>query len=92
MSMRLPLLIASLALVSSAFATGTGPTMPEKTREHPLDNREPRQEVIDRQGDSQRQPRPPTLESPPEIAPIEPVERRPESDRPEGRDSGTGGS
>lgn len=91
MSMRLPLLIASL-VTSSAFATGTGPTMPEKTREHPLDNREPRQEVIDRQGDSQRQPRPPTLESPPEISPIEPVERRPESDRPEAGDSGTGGS
>ena len=49
MDSRLLFFIASLALAGSASATGTGPTLPEKSREHPLDNREPRQEVIDRQ-------------------------------------------
>ncbi len=91
MDLRLSFFVTSLALASTAFATGTGPTLPEKSREHPLDNREPRQEVIDRQDDSQRQPRPPTLEAPPEIPPVEPVERRPQPDRPERRGSDASG-
>ncbi|WP_217477525.1 hypothetical protein [Stutzerimonas stutzeri] len=80
MDLRLGFFIASLMLASSASATGTGPTLPEKSREHPLDNREPRQEIIDRQDD--RQPRPPTLEAPPEIPPQAPVERRLPSEGP----------
>lgn len=79
MNLRLFFFIASLASVSAASATGTGPTLPEKSREHPLDNREPRQEVIERREDVQRQP-PPTLEAPPEVSPVEPVERRGQPD------------
>ena len=80
MDLRLSFFLASLALASAASATGTGPTLPEKSREYPLDNREPRQETIDRQDDGGRQPRPPTLEAPPEVPPVEPVERRPRPD------------
>lgn len=80
MDLRLSFFLASLALATAASATGTGPTLPEKSREHPLDNREPRQEVIERKDDNRRQSRPPTLEAPPEVPPVEPVERRPQSD------------
>lgn len=90
MDLRLSFFVASLALASAALATGTGPTLPEKSREHPLDNREPRQQIIDRD-DSQRQPRPPTLEAPPEIPPVEPIERRPKPD-PERRGSEASGN
>lgn len=91
MDLRVPIFVASLVLASAASATGTGPTLPEKSREHPLDNREPRQDVIERQDDNPSQPRPPTLEAPPAIPPVEPIERRSPSERPErrGRDVGT---
>ncbi|MBA1278858.1 hypothetical protein [Stutzerimonas stutzeri] len=89
MDLRIPLFLATLALASAAMATGTGPTLPEKSREHPLDNREPRQDVIERQDESESMPRPPTLEAPPQIPPVEPVEQRPQSD-PERRGADTG--
>ena len=76
MDSRLLFFIASLVLAGSASATGTGPTLPEKSREHPLDNREPRHEVIDRQD-----------EAPPEVAPQDPVERGLPADQPERRGS-----
>ena len=85
MDSRLLFFIASLVLAGSASATGTGPTLPEKSREHPLDNREPRHAVIDRQ--DERQPRPPTLEAPPEVPPQDPVERGLPADQPERRGS-----
>lgn len=88
MDLRPLFVIASLALAGSASATGTGPTLPEKSREHPLDVREPRQEIIDRPND--RQPRPPTLDAPPEVPPQEPVERRPPSEGPAPRGSEAG--
>lgn len=90
MDLRLSIFVASLALASAALATGTGPTLPEKSREHPLDTREPRQDVIDLPDGGEGQPRPPTLEAPPEIPPVEPTERRAPSDRPERRGTDTG--
>lgn len=89
MQPRIPLFLATLILASAALATGTGPTLPEKSREHPLDNREPRQDVIERQDESDALPRPPTLEAPPQIPPVEPIEQRPES-VPERRGADTG--
>ncbi|AHL73861.1 hypothetical protein CH92_01635 [Stutzerimonas stutzeri] len=89
MDLRFPIFAASLVLASAALATGTGPTLPEKSREHPLDNREP-QDVIERPDADSRQPRPPTLEAPPAIEPVEPIERRSPSERPERRDTGAG--
>ncbi|WP_313089019.1 hypothetical protein [Pseudomonas sp.] len=73
--MRVPLLLLTLTATAAAFADGTGPTHPNKAREHPLDAREPRQEVIEH-GDQADPPRPPTLESPPAVPPIEPSEQR----------------
>ena len=89
MDLRIALFLATLGLASTAVATGTGPTLPEKSREHPLDNREPRQDVIERQDESESLPRPPTLEAPPQIQPVEPIEQRPQSD-PERRGADTG--
>ncbi len=45
--MRVPLFLLTLMAAAAAFAAGTGPTHPNKAREHPLDAREPRQEVIE---------------------------------------------
>jgi hypothetical protein len=82
MNLRMLVFATTLLSASSGFATGTGPTLPEKSREHPLDSREPRQDVIEQPGDTQSQPRPPTLESPPAVAPPEPTERRLPTDSP----------
>ncbi|WP_413042708.1 hypothetical protein [Pseudomonas sp. YJ42] len=90
MDLRLPILVAGLVLASAVLATGTGPTLPEKSREHPLDNREPRQDVIEPQDDTPSQPRPPTLDAPPAMPPVEPIERRSPSERPEPRGTGAG--
>jgi hypothetical protein len=73
MDMRIAVFILTLVAASLALATGTGPTLPEKSREHPLDTREPRQDVIDRNSGSQDQPKPPTFEAPPEVSPEEQV-------------------
>jgi hypothetical protein len=91
MNLRLLIFTATFAAASVALATGTGPTLPEKSREHPLDNREPRQDVIDQQNDTQRQPRPPTLEAPPEVPPVEPIERPSQPELPERRGTDAGG-
>ncbi|MCQ4257210.1 hypothetical protein [Stutzerimonas stutzeri] len=66
MDMRVPVLVMMVAAAPLVSATGTGPTLPEKSREHPLDTREPRQDVIEDRSGSQDKPRPPTLESPTE--------------------------
>lgn len=71
MKMRIPVLVMMVSIAPLALATGTGPTLPEKTRESPLDTREPRQDVIDDSGSNQTQPRPPTLEAPREDAPTQ---------------------
>lgn len=92
MDFRLPLLAASLALASAALATGTGPTLPEKSPENPLDTREPGQDVIDRQDEVGRQTRPPTLEAPPEVPPIEPTERPSLPEKPERRGTDASGN
>lgn len=90
MNLRLLIFAATFATASAALATGTGPTLPEKSREHPLDNREPRQDVIDQQNDTQ--PRPPTLEAPPEVPPVEPVERPSQPELPERRGTDASGN
>jgi len=82
MDLRTLIFTATLAVAAPALATGTGPTLPEKSREHPLDTREPRQDVID--APDERQPRPPTLEAPPAVPPLEPVEPPPEQPVPQG--------
>ncbi len=81
MDLRTLIFTATLVVAAPALATGTGPTLPEKSREHPLDTREPRQDIID--SPAEGEPHPPTLESPPVDAPpgmppLEPVEPRPE--------------
>lgn len=65
-------LAAILVVSTGAVADNTGPTLPEKSREHPLDNREPRQDVIERPQERDAVPRPgsddslpPTPEPPP---------------------------
>lgn len=87
MDLRTLIFTATLVVAAPVLATGTGPTLPEKSREHPLDNREPRQDIIETPDEGK--PRPPTLESPPveappEIPPHEPVKPRPE---PEGMET-----
>lgn len=71
MDLRIPVLVLTVLAASLASATGTGPTFPEKSREHPLDSREPRQDVIDDRDSSPDQPRPPTLEAPQEGLPLD---------------------
>ena len=61
------ILAAVLALPALAQANDTGPTHPEPTREHPLDIREPRQDVIEPAGHDPQVPDetlPPTLDRP----------------------------
>lgn len=72
MDMRIPVFMMVVAVSPLALATGTGPTLPEKSREHPLDTREPRQDVIEGRSGSQDQPRPATLEKPTELPTAEP--------------------
>jgi hypothetical protein len=71
MDKRVPVLVLMVAAAPLVSATGTGPTLPEKSREHPLDTREPRQDVIEDRSGSQDKPRPPTLEAPTETPPAE---------------------
>lgn len=85
MDLRTLIFTATLVVAAPALATGTGPTIPEKSREHPLDTREPRQDVID--PPDERQPRPPTLEAPPEVPPLEPMEPLPKRPEPQGVDT-----
>ena len=92
MDLRSLIFTATLVVAAPALATGTGPTLPGNSREHPLDNREPRQDVIDAPGE--RESRPPTLEAPPgeapplgtppERPPLEPVKPRPQRPEPGG--------
>lgn len=82
MAKRMALLVSTMMVASMTIAAGTGPTHPEKSREHPLDSREPRQDIIDDGGDSQAQPRPPTLEAPPEVPPVESIEAPSQPTRP----------
>lgn len=87
MAMRTALFISTVMVASMTMAAGTGPTQPEKSREHPLDNREPRQDVIEEGAMPGAQPRPPTLEAPPEVAPAESIEAPSQPVRP-GADTG----
>lgn len=90
MAIRILLCVSILIAAPLASAAGTGPTHPEKTREHPLDSREPRQEVIESGDDSHGQPRPSTLEAPPGVPPITPVESPSQPRRPDSRSSESG--
>ncbi|MGK9066093.1 hypothetical protein [Stutzerimonas chloritidismutans] len=93
MDMRVLLLSIGLSVTGSVLAEGTGPTHPEKSRTHPLDTREPRQDVIEQPGDKASSPRPPTLEAPPAVPPPEPTERRQPGDTtppPPGEATGAG--
>ena len=67
MDVRIPVFVTMVAFAPLAAATGTGPTLPEKSREHPLDTREPRQDVIEGRDGRQDLSRPPTLETPAEV-------------------------
>ncbi len=66
--LRLSILLVSLVGASSALAETTGPTNPEKARQHPLDNREPRPQS-DQLSDEMEQIEAPLLQ--PRQAPIE---------------------
>ena len=46
------MLLLSLAFAAGAMADGTGPTQPDKARQHPLDNSAPRDDSVEqpRQG------------------------------------------
>lgn len=79
MDIRVPVLVMMVAVAPLVSATGTGPTMPEKSRDNPLDTREPRQDVIEERGGSEQQPRPPTLEVPRKMAPTTPPSQDGES-------------
>jgi hypothetical protein len=92
MAIRVSLAVSTLMAASLAIAAGTGPTHPEKAREHPLDTREPRQDVIESGDDSQGHPRPPTLEVPPEVPPVTPAERPSSPDRQDPRSGESGDS
>ncbi len=50
-ALRCCVLLVALAGSQVVPAGGTGPTHPEKARQHPLDSSEPRQEVIERPRD-----------------------------------------
>ncbi|MCQ2030798.1 hypothetical protein [Stutzerimonas zhaodongensis] len=80
MNMRIPVFMMMVAVSPLALATGTGPTLPEKSREHPLDTREPRQDVIEGASGSQNQPRPATLETPRELPTTEQSPRDSDAD------------
>ncbi len=88
MDMRIPALVMMVAILPLVSAAGTGPTLPEQSREHPLDTREPRQDVIEERGGSQQQPRPATLEAPREVTPTE----RPSEDGEANMPEATGGA
>lgn len=66
--LRLSILLVSLVGASTALGETTGPTNPEKARQHPLDNREPRPQS-DQQSDGMEQIEAPLLQ--PRQAPIE---------------------
>jgi len=66
--LRLSILLVSLAGASSALGETTGPTNPEKARQHPLDSREPRPHS-GQQSDEMEQIEAPLLQ--PRQAPIE---------------------
>ncbi|MCQ2033575.1 MULTISPECIES: hypothetical protein [Stutzerimonas] len=66
--LRLSILLVSLVGASTALGETTGPTNPEKARQHPLDNREPRPQS-DQQSDEMEQIEAPMLQ--PRQAPIE---------------------
>lgn len=85
MTLRIVLFVSILVAAPLASAGGTGSTHPEKAREHPLDSREPRQGVIESDGASQGQPRPPTLETLPDVPPETPAESPPQPARPDTR-------
>jgi len=87
MAIRVSLFVSTFMAASLAIAAGTGPAQPGQSREHPLDTREPRQEIIDSDNSSQGQSRPPTLEAPPIVPPVEPAEVPPQPDGPRGGSS-----
>ena len=80
------ILLLSLAFASGVMAEGTGPTQPDKARQHPLDNSEPRDEPAEQPRQQQQLDQPPTLQ--PRQSPIEtdvppqldPVDEQPGSD------------
>ncbi|MBD3874049.1 hypothetical protein [Stutzerimonas kunmingensis] len=66
--LRMSILLVPLLGATSALAEPTGPTNPEKARQHPLENREPRPQS-DQQSDEMEQIEAPVLQ--PRQAPIE---------------------
>ncbi len=84
--LRYGILLLSLAFASGVMAEGTGPTQPDKARQHPLDNSEPRDEPAEQPRQQQQLDQPPTLQ--PRQSPIEtdvppqldPVDEQPGSD------------
>ncbi|MDH2245470.1 hypothetical protein N5J76_04265 [Pseudomonas sp. GD03855] len=80
--LRLSILLVSLAGASAVMSDGTGPTHPEKARQHPLDSSEPRGETGEQPQDAEK------LEAPmlqPRQAPTEtdvPPMPEPRDDRP----------
>jgi len=66
---RYGILLLSLAFASGVMAEGTGPTQPDKARQHPLDNSEPRDEPAEQPRQQQQLDQPPTLQ--PRQSPIE---------------------
>jgi len=77
--LRLSILLVSLAGASTVIAGGTGPTHPDKARQHPLDNSEPRRDSDEKPQDEDRidvpvlQPRQAPIETdvPPSPHPVE---------------------
>ncbi len=66
--LRMSILLVPLLGATSALAETTGPTNPEKARQHPLDSREPPPQS-DQQSDEMEQIEAPVLQ--PRQAPIE---------------------
>jgi len=62
-ALRCCVLLVALAGSQVVPAGGTGPTHPEKARQHPLDSSEPRQEVIERPRDTREGSEAPALPS-----------------------------
>ncbi|MCQ4302531.1 hypothetical protein C1170_07130 [Stutzerimonas frequens] len=63
------MLLLSLAFAVGAMADGTGPTQPDKARQHPLDNSAPRDDSMEQPRQRPQRDQTPVLQ--PRQAPIE---------------------
>ena len=66
---RYGILLLSLAFASGVMAEGTGPTQPDKARQHPLDNSPPRDDSVEQPRQGPQRDQTPVLQ--PRQAPIE---------------------